>query len=73
MQNIQRMQELRELKELKQKDIAEQLNITQQQYSLYEKGTRELKLDVLIKLAQFYECTTDYLLGISNIKNPYKE
>ena len=58
------MKDLREDNDLLQKDVAKYLGITQQQYSLYEKGIRDLPIELLIKLAFFYEVTTDYILGI---------
>jgi len=59
---------LREDKDLNQTDIAEIINKNQQQYSRYEKGTRELPLSALMKLADFYGLSTDYLLGRTNRK-----
>ena len=48
-----------------QKQVAEYLNIKQNTYSQYENGQRQLPIDILIKLAQFYNVSTDYILGIS--------
>ena len=53
---------------MNQTDIAEIINKNQQQYSRYEKGTRELPLSALMKLADFYGLSTDYLLGRTNRK-----
>lgn len=61
-----RLKDLREDNELKQSDVAKILNITQQQYSKIEKGITEITADKLIKLALFYNTTTDYLLGLNN-------
>lgn len=52
-----------------QKEIASVLNITQQQYSLYERGIRDIPVDLLIKLADYYKVTTDYILNRTNKKN----
>lgn len=50
---LKRLKDLREDNELKQDDIARILNITRQQYSLYELGKRTLPIDLLIKLSEF--------------------
>ena len=65
---IEIMRGLREDKDLSQTDIAEILGKTQQQYSRYEKGTRELPLSSLLILADHYGLSTDYLLGRTNRK-----
>lgn len=65
---IKRIKDLREDNDITQKELAEYLNITQQQYSLYEKGIRTIPVDLVIKLAQYYCVTTDYLLGLSSKK-----
>ena len=66
-----RIRDLREDADLFQKDIAEYLQCTQVCYSQYELGKRDIPTDVLIKLADFYNTSTDYLLGRTNIKEPY--
>ena len=63
-----RLKELREDLDIKQKDIAEHLHIKQNTYSQYENEKRQLPIDVLIKLAEYYKVSTDYLLGISDKK-----
>lgn len=68
-----RIKELREDADKKQKEIAEYLEITQQQYSLYEKGQRLMPIDMIIKLARYYNCDMDYIAGISNKRKPYPE
>lgn len=67
----EQIRNLREDKDLLQKDLAEFLNCTQVCYSRYELGTRDIPTDVLIKLAEFYNTSTDYLLGRTNIQTPY--
>ena len=57
-----RIKNLREDNDLKQKEIAYYLKITQQQYSLYEKGIREIPVDLLIKLANYYNVSIDYIV-----------
>lgn len=71
--NIHRLKDLREDKDLTQADIARVLNTTQQQYSKYEIGIRLIPIDKLNKLADFYQTSTDYILGRTNIKKPYKK
>ena len=66
-----RLRDLREDNDLKQIDIANTLNTSQSTYSKYERGAREAPLDVLIKLADFYNTSVDYLLGRTNVREPY--
>ncbi len=58
-----RLRELREDKDLLQKDIAEILNCTQVCYSRYELGKRDIPTDVLVRLADYYSVSIDYILG----------
>lgn len=67
----ERIRNLREDMDLRQADVAEYLNCSQVAYSYYEIGARDIPTDVLIKLAKYFHCSTDYLLGLSDIKNPY--
>ncbi len=64
-----RLKDLREDSDLKQKDIAEYLNVKQNTYSQYENNQRQLPIDILIKLAKYYNVTTDYILGLTTKKN----
>lgn len=57
------MRELREDRGLKQKDIANYLGTTQQVYSRYEMGINEMPIRYLIALCDFYDVSSDYLLG----------
>ncbi len=66
-----RIRELREDNDLLQKHLAEYLHCTQVAYSRYELGTRDIPTQVLIELAAFYKTSTDYILGITDIKKPY--
>ena len=66
-----RLHDLRVDSDLLQKDIADYLKCTQVSYSNYELGKRDIPTDVLIKLATFYHTSTDYLLGITDVKEPY--
>lgn len=62
----QRIRDLREDRDLKQKQLAEYLNCSQQVYSNYELGQRDIPTDVLIKLALYYNVSVDYILGLTN-------
>lgn len=53
---------IREDRDIKQKDIAKYLNVSQNTYSQYETGIISLTAEVLIKLADYYEVSIDYLL-----------
>lgn len=68
MARYQRIRDCREDKDLKQKEVAAVLGIDQRVYSNYERGVREIPVDLLIKLAEFYGVTTDYLLGLEDTK-----
>lgn len=61
---LKRMRDLREDHDLKQEQIAAQLNITRQQYQLYESGKRKLPINKLIELCKYYKVSADYILGI---------
>lgn len=67
----QRIRDLREDKDLLQKDLAIFLNCSQVCYSRYELGLRDIPTDVLIRLAEFHDTSTDYLLGLTDQFNPY--
>ena len=58
-----RIRDLREDNDLKQQQLAEFLNCSQQVYSNYELGQRDIPTDILIRLADFYHVSIDYLLG----------
>lgn len=62
----QRIRNLREDHDLKQRQLAEVLNCSQRVYSNYELGQRDIPTDILIKLANFYNVSVDYLLGLTN-------
>ena len=66
-----RIRDMREDADLLQKDVAAYLKCTQVSYSHYELGKRDIPTDALIKLALFYNTSTDYLLGLTDIKTPY--
>lgn len=66
-----RIRDLREDKDLKQKEVAEYLQIHQTTYSDYELGKLNVPVAVLHKLADFYGVSVDYLIGRTNVKEPY--
>ena len=66
---IKRIKNLREDHDLFQKEVADILKITQQQYSLYEKGIRDIPIELLLKLADYYNVSLDYILNRTNNKN----
>ena len=68
---MNRLKEIREDKDLLQSDIAKILNVSQVAYSYYEIGKRQLPIDLLKKLALYYETSTDYLLGLTDVRKPY--
>ena len=54
-----------------QAQIAEYLNVKQNTYSQYEIGTLNYPIEALMKLADFYGVSVDYLLGRTSVKDPY--
>jgi len=67
----ERIRELREDKDLTQTQIAEVLNINQTVYSRYEGGRAKMPIHHLITLADYYNTSTDYILGRTNDPKPY--
>lgn len=72
MDTFEILRNLREDNDLKQTDIANILCITQQTYSNYENAKSEIPLNNLIKLADFYNVSTDFLLGRTTYKDNLK-
>lgn len=66
-----RIRDLRVDSDLSQACIASKLNCSQQVYSNYELGQREIPLDLLSKLADFYGTSVDYLMRRTDCKRPY--
>ena len=67
-----RIKDLREDADLTQKQIADFLHIKQNTYSQYENGHRQIPIEVLIKLARFYNTSIDYILGETDKRERYK-
>lgn len=66
-----RIRDMREDADLTQKELAAYLHIKQNTYSQYENGQRQLPIEILVALAQYYQTSTDYLLGLTDCKKPY--
>ena len=66
----ERMRNLRQDNDLSQKKVADMLGVAQTTYSQYELEKRPMPIDYLIALCKFYNVSADYMLGLSNIKNP---
>lgn len=63
-----RIKQLREKRGLIQEILAAELGITQQMLSKYERDVTLIKVDILKKIATYFNVTTDYLLGVSDVK-----
>ena len=64
---IERLKKLRKKEKLTQKDIATFLNISQPAYQQFESGKKKMNLETMEKLADFFNVSTDYLLGKTDI------
>lgn len=63
-----RIKELRERRNLNQEGLAQKISVSQSTISAYEVGERTPDLSTLISLAQFFDVSVDYLIGLSNVK-----
>lgn len=68
-----RIRDLREDRDLTQSDLAKMLGCTQQTYSRYESGEITIDIYNLIKLADFYGTSCDFLLGLTDVSKPYRK
>lgn len=68
---MNRLRDLREDADLNQTEVARYLGMSQTGYSKYETGENDIPTQVLIRLARFYKTSVDYILGVSDIRNPY--
>ena len=64
----QRLKDLREDRQIKQQEVAELLRTTQQTYSIWERGERDIPFHHVITLAKFYNVSIDYIAGLTNHK-----
>ena len=69
---MNRLKEIREDKDLTQKEIAKFLKMDQSNYSKYELEKINIPLEIIIKLADFYQTSIDYLLYRTDIRKPYE-
>ncbi len=69
--SYRRIRELREDQDLTQTYMARFLNVTQRTYSRYETGEHVIPLELLCRIADFHHVSVDYLLGRTDIKQPY--
>ena len=67
-----RIRDLREDRDLNQTQVARHLGMSQTGYSKYETGENDIPTQILIKLANFYDTSIDYLLGQTDNKKRYK-
>lgn len=65
-----RLRDLREDADLSQTQVARYLGMSQTGYSKYETGENDVPTQVLIRLARFYHTSTDYLLGLTDKRDP---
>lgn len=65
-----RIRNLREDKDLTQKDMAKALNCSQQVYSNYELGQRDIPTEILINLSKFHKVSVDYILNLTDNPKP---
>ena len=68
---FQRLHDLREDSDLSQKQLGEILHISQRAYSYYEPGTRCIPVEMLIRLADYYDTSIDYLVGRTDRKERF--
>ena len=67
-----RIKQLRQKRGVIQEILAAELGITQQMLSKYERDVTLIKVDILKKIAEYFNVTTDYLLGVSDVKRDIK-
>ena len=70
---FQRIQDLRTDADLSQKQLSEILHISQRSYSHYETGSRNIPVEMLIRLANYYDISVDYLVGRTDKKEMNKK
>ena len=69
--HFMRLKDLREDNDITQKEIADYLHIKQNTYSQYENGQRQIPIGFIIKLSKYYKVSTDYILGLTDVKKIY--
>lgn len=73
MKYYKRLYDMRTNRDLTQEDVARILHTTKQSYGRYENGLRKLTIEDLIKLAEFYNVSTDYILGLTDNPKSLRE
>ncbi len=68
-----RIRDIHEDRDINQTALAEYLGVHQTTYSSYELGKLSLTADVLVKLAEYYNTSVDYLLGLTDETEPYRK
>ena len=68
-----RIRDLREDADLNQTQLAKTLGMSQTGYSKYETGENDIPTPILIALARFHHTSVDYLLGLTNVREPYPD
>lgn len=66
-----RICDLREERDLKKKQVSALIGVQERTYCNYENGTRGLPIDVLIRLADYYQTSMDYIVGRTDKREPY--
>ena len=66
-----RLKDLREDADITQRALAEHLHIRQNTYSQYENGQRQIPLELLVALAEYYNTSVDYILRLTDVPTPY--
>lgn len=66
-----RLKDMREDRDLTQQELAFYLQISQNTYSQYENGKRQLPIDILLRLADYFHTSTDYILERTDCAAPY--
>lgn len=69
---FQRLSDLRVDADKTQEEIAKVLNCKREVYRRYEKGIHEIPAWALIELAKYYDTSTDYILGLTDVRKPYR-
>ena len=68
-----RLKDLREDSDITQSELARHLHIRQNTYSQYENGQRQIPIELLVALAKYYGTSTDYILGLTDERQPYPQ
>ena len=71
IRRLDRLRDLRDDKDLTQQYVADYLHINQRTYSRYENDQRMIPFQILSALADLYDTSVDYLIGRTDIKDPY--